>query len=140
MTLHIKIFIKRSIRIVLSLPLKSTKFNLDVSNFWEFESESWEWEFVQQNWESRLRMRWEFSLRVSISREITRFQNFVGTNDFPTQLFKQIQHNCVKCNIDHTGSKPLCVLGAHFLMVNLWRVTNHGIYIFSRLNTYVLQY
>ena len=52
------------------LPLKSTKFNLDVSNFWEFENESWEWEweFSQQNWESRLRMRWEFSLRVSISR------------------------------------------------------------------------
>ena len=46
--------------ILKKLPLKLTKFHLDVSNFWEFENESWEWEFSQQNCESRLRMRWEF--------------------------------------------------------------------------------
>ena len=49
------------------LPLKSTKFNPDVSIFWKFENErwDWEWEFSQRNWGSRLRMRREFSLRVS---------------------------------------------------------------------------
>jgi len=70
MTLHIKIFIQNCSEMLEKLPLQSTKFNLDVSDFWEFENESWEceWEFSQKNWESRLRMRWEFSLRVSISR------------------------------------------------------------------------
>ena len=73
MIFYIKIFIIEASKwseMLEKLPLKSTKYNLDFSNFWEFENESWEWEweFSQQNWESRLRMRWEFSLRVSISR------------------------------------------------------------------------
>ena len=56
--------------ILKKLPIKSTKINLDFSNFWELDNESWEWEweFSQQIWESRSRMRREFSLRVSISR------------------------------------------------------------------------
>ena len=73
------------------LPLKSTKFNLDVSNFWEFENESWEWEweFSQQNWESRLRMRWELSLRVSISR--SRWES--RRSLYPLVLWYQLQDN-----------------------------------------------
>ena len=36
--------------------ITSTKFNLDVSNFWEFENESWEWD-ESFHWESQFRDR-----------------------------------------------------------------------------------
>ena len=48
MTLHIKIFIIEASKwseMLEKLPLKSTKYSLDYSNFWEFENESWEWEW-----------------------------------------------------------------------------------------------
>ena len=39
------------------LPLKSTKLNLDVSNFWELENESWEWEWEFWGGKMRLKLR-----------------------------------------------------------------------------------
>ena len=53
--------------VLMTLEAKHQIFEKGMS---ELENESWEWkwEFSQQNWDSRLRMRWEFSLRVSISR------------------------------------------------------------------------
>ena len=93
MTLYIKIFIIEASKwseMLEKLPLKSTKYNLDFSNFWEFENESleWEWEFSQKNWELRLRMRWEFSLRVSISRSrwVSQKSDVQGGNTFFVQF------------------------------------------------------
>ena len=43
------------------LPLKSTKFNLDVSNFWEFENESWEWNESSHNRSKSRGWEWDES-------------------------------------------------------------------------------
>ena len=45
------------------LPLKSTKFNLDVSNFWEFENESSHTKIESQDWEWDESFLWESQLR-----------------------------------------------------------------------------